>query len=70
MFDHIVKISQQEEKLYIYRIYSNGRQELYTSVDLPSVDVESDMITFQKFSQQIGENILLDSPVARKILGI
>ena len=70
MFDHIVKVSQEDAKLYIYRTYSGGRQELYTSVDLPKIDIETDAMVFQKFSQQIGENILLDSPVARKILGI
>lgn len=70
MFDHIVKISAEEKRLYIYRIYHDGRQEFYTSVDLPMVSSEPENVAFQKFSQQLGENILVDSPVARKAFGI
>ncbi|MBB6522823.1 DUF871 domain-containing protein [Pseudoteredinibacter isoporae] len=70
MFDHIIRVSEEDLKLYIYRAYNCGRQELFTSVDLPKLNIESDKAIFQDFSQQLGENILLDSPIARKILGI
>lgn len=70
MFDHIVKISEEESKLYIYRMYEGGRQELFTSVELPKISFDSDTEEFRKFAQQLGENILIDSPIARKALSI
>lgn len=65
-YEHLVTISEEELKLYIHRVYSDGRKELFTSVDLPQIDIGNDQESFHEFAMRLGENILVDSPVARK----
>jgi hypothetical protein len=67
-FDHVVRIDEASRELTILRRSQDGTETLFTSVSLPSSsgwDAE-----FEDFAKQLGENILLDSPVARKMLGL
>lgn len=70
MFDHLVEVSEEESTLYIYRVYSDGRKELFTSTRLPDISSDLNEKKFQEFAQLLGENILLDSGIARKLFGL
>lgn len=67
-FDHLVKIDETSRELIIMRRSQDGIETLYTSVPLPSSSGWD--AAFEDFAKKLGENILLDSPVARKILGL
>ncbi len=63
-FKHLIEIDKG--KLIIYRIFDNGTKELFTETALPDINAGDDGDAFAKFSQQLGENVLMDSPLARK----
>ena len=66
---HLIEIDQGERSVTIYRV-KDGERELYTSVKLPSTTWDTDRQAIESFCRMLGENILLDSPAARKLLGI
>jgi hypothetical protein len=66
---HLIEIDQGERSLTIYRI-RDGARELYTSVKLPNTTWDADRQAIENFCMILGENILFDSPTARKLLGI
>jgi hypothetical protein len=64
--DHLLQIDEQSRELRIYRVDSSGQRTLFTSTSLPSSKGWSEAL--EKFAKQIGENVLMDSPAARKLL--
>ena len=65
-FSHVVTIDEDARKLVIYRVFENGEKSLYTSVEIPeNLDDES----ARKLAKTLGENLLVDSPAARRLLG-
>ncbi len=68
-FNHLVEINEEKRLLTIYRVYVS-RRVLYTSVEIPDKTWEKNPKELEKFCQMLGENILIDSPQARKLLGI
>lgn len=44
----------------------NGRRTLYTKTELPSTKGWSEAV--ERLAQELGENLLMDSAVARKLL--
>jgi hypothetical protein len=69
-YDHVLTILEQEKRVEIYRIFPDGRKELYTSMDLPGAPTDRRRSGFSKIARMLGEALLLDSPVARKLLGL
>lgn len=70
-FSHLIEINNEENKLVIYRIFSDGEKQLFTSTNMPSIrNFDKERDAFSSFAQILGENILLDSPIARKIFNI
>lgn len=69
-YAHLVEIDEEKRQLLIYRIRKNGKKQSFTSVDLPSKTFADDEDGFRRFSTYLGENLLVDSPVARKLLGL
>lgn len=69
-FSHLVEIDESSRRLTIYRMFSNGEKQLYTQIDLPTEKLDEDKEAFGEFARNLGENILIDSPVARTILSI
>lgn len=63
-FNHLVKTGE-DKKLHIFRVYEGGKEELYTAIDLPDPNNEEEI---NSFFRKLGENIILDSPAARKLL--
>lgn len=69
-FSHLVEIDEGAKKLTIYRVDAKTEQRtLYTSVSIPSKRVRGNDREFSDFARMLGENLLLDSPAARRILG-
>jgi hypothetical protein len=67
-YDHVLHVDADSREIRIYRMDSTGEQSLYTSVKLPeSLGWTPEL---ESFARQLGENLLLDSPAARKMLGL
>jgi hypothetical protein len=68
-YSHLIEIDEKERLLTIYRIRGADRQ-LYTSVKLPEKKWAEDPEVIKEFCRTLGENIILDSPQARKLFEI
>lgn len=68
-YSHLIEINEKERLLTIYRISGTDR-ELYTSVKLPEKKWADNAEVITDFCRTLGENIILDSPQARKLFGI
>lgn len=68
-FAHIVSIDRSTRTLKIERLYPDDERQLFTitSIPIPS-DNSGDIVA--RFALQLGENLLLDSPAARELLGL
>ena len=69
-YAHLVKVDEESRKLTIYRVSESGERSLFTCVDLPELDPGNEEETLTNFTKTLGENLLLDSPAARKLLGL
>lgn len=69
-YSHRVDVDKVARRITIYRIYVCGRMELYTEMELPEKTVEESEEAFKVFCRLLGENLLLDSPAARELLGL
>ncbi len=67
-YRHLVSIS--EERLTIHRVFSNGREELLTETALPQSRADENWDAFCAFAKELGENILMDSEVARRFFSL
>lgn len=67
---HIVEIDEENRVLKIYRSFLDGSRQLYTEAELPTHASDSPDSPYTKFVRMLGENILVDSPSARRIIGI
>ena len=66
--DHRITIDEETKTIIINRIMPDGSEHLFTSKQLPSDNAHNNWEEFKSFAQQLGENILMDSPAARKLL--
>jgi hypothetical protein len=67
-FDHLVRIDETTRELFIYRIDAHGEKTLLTKSPLPrGGGWDADM---HEFAKLLGENLLIDSPAARRLLHI
>jgi hypothetical protein len=64
-----VEIDEDERVLSIYRIHA-GRRELLTRTSLPDVRYDENPAAFEAFARTLGENLLIDSPQARRLFGL
>jgi hypothetical protein len=67
-YDHLLIVDEQSRELRIYRIDEAGSKTLLTSTLLPQTTGWTDAVS--KFAKELGENLLLDSPSARRVLGL
>jgi hypothetical protein len=63
--DHLVHIDERQRELRIYRLDARGTKTFFTSAPLPDADAQT---TLPEFAKQLGENLLMDSPSARRLL--
>jgi hypothetical protein len=68
-FSHLIEVDEGGRLLTIYRVRGVER-ELYTSVRLPETTWDENRHAVEEFCRKLGENIVFDSPSARKLLGI
>jgi hypothetical protein len=68
-YNHLVEIDEEKNLLTIYRITETEKQ-LYTSIELPNKTWSQSPEAIKEFCQQLGENLIIDSPSARKLLGL
>lgn len=69
-FSHLIEIDEASRQLNIFRLFEDGKKHLYTQVELPAKKADEDKPAYEKFAQDLGENILLDSPLARRLIGL
>lgn len=65
-YSHLVEISLETNKLSMYRVFENGGKDFYTEMDLPEISLDQNREDFDAFCENIGQMLLVDSPVARK----
>ena len=63
---HVVEFVEPGREVVVYRLYEDGRQELLTRSQLPSLESPGDPVG--TFAKLLGESLVLDSPIARSIL--
>ena len=66
---HLIEINEKERLLTIYRIRGAVR-EFFTSVKLPEKKWAEDPEAIKEFCRTLGENLMLDSPQARRLFEI
>ena len=66
---HLIEVDGAGRTLAIYRVRGTDRQ-FFTSVKLPEGTRGADRPAIEGFCRMLGENILFDSPAARKLLGL
>jgi len=70
-FSHLVDVDEKTRTLTIFRVDpATGRQTLFTSIEIPSDGLPDRDTAFREFARMLGENLLLDSPAARRLLRI
>jgi hypothetical protein len=69
-YSHLVEVDVDTRKLVIHRVYGDGRKELFTHVDLPAGTADAKKERLNEFCRMLGENLLIDSPDARKLLNL
>jgi hypothetical protein len=67
-YDHVIQIDEKARQLHIFRLDSSGKRTLFTSTNIPQSEGWIDELG--KFARQLGENLLADSPIARKLLSL
>jgi hypothetical protein len=68
-YHHLVEIDEQKRLLTIYRIMESKRV-LFTSTGIPPGKWKGNSRAMKRFCQMLDENIILDSPQARRLLEI
>jgi hypothetical protein len=68
-FAHLIEINEEKRLLTIYRVHGEERH-LYTSIAFPDKSWDENPEDIKEFCRMLGENIIIDSPIARKLLGI
>lgn len=69
-YAHIVSVDSEKKLLKIYRLFDDDRREFLTECPIDEISAKSDWDKFSLFAQQLGENILMDSPAARQSMEI
>jgi hypothetical protein len=69
-FSHLIEIDESARLLRIHRIFPDGRKHLFTETPLPPRTADPKGSQYAEFARLLGENVLLDSPAARRVLGL
>lgn len=67
-FDHLVSFDEAAHELVIFRVDGAGKRTLFTRVPLPATSGWTSET--ESLARQLGENLLIDSPIARRLLGL
>lgn len=69
-FSHVVSIDSEKKLLQIYRLFDDSKKEFLTECSIDGISAQNNWDKFAQFAQQLGENILMDSPSARQVMDI
>ncbi len=69
-YSHLVEFDEKERKLLIFRLFEDGSRGFYSELEMPEASFNDDADEIKKFAQILGENLLADSPIARKLFSI
>ncbi len=69
-FSHLIEIDEGTRLVRIHRVFPDGRRQLFTETALPFHTMDPKGSQYAEFARLLGENILLDSPAARRVLGM
>jgi hypothetical protein len=65
-FDHLVRFDETTRELFVYRIDAHGGKSLLTKSPLPKGSGWG--ADLHEFAKLLSENLLMDSPAARRLL--
>jgi len=66
--EHVVRIDEETREIVVFRLSDGGRRTLLTRASLPPTSGWT--MELESLAAQLGENLLLDSPVARRLLDL
>jgi hypothetical protein len=69
-YDHLLKIDKNNRQIHIFRVFQDGSSVLFTSLDLPAAQLGGWSDETVKLALRLGEDLLIDSPVARTFLNL
>lgn len=69
-FSHLIGINEGTRLLTIHRVFQDGRKQLFTETPLPPRTDDAGSQPYQEFARMPGQNILMDSPAARRALAM
>jgi hypothetical protein len=69
-YSHQVDVDESTRKIRIDRIFSDGSKHFYAEASLPERIDELNRDSYADFMRVLGEAIILDSPAARRALGL
>jgi hypothetical protein len=67
-YDHLLKIDENSRQIHIFRVFPDGASVLYTTLALPAAGDGGWTDEAIQFALRLGEDLLVDSQVARKLL--
>ncbi len=67
-YSHLVIFDEEAREMLIFRVDKSGGKTLYTKAPLPACSGWTEDL--EMFARSLGENILLDSPGARRLFSI
>ena len=67
---HQVVFNDRDKVIRIERVFLDGSRHLFTILDVAINSEESVEEAFRRCSQRLGEDLLLDSPRARKMFDL
>ena len=69
-FSHLIEINESTRLIRIHRVFPDGHMHLFTEMPFPPRVPDSGKGSYAEIARLLGENVLLDSPAARRSLGI
>jgi hypothetical protein len=69
-FCHLIEFDKARSMAIINRLFKDGTKVLYVEIPISTAEEGSIESAFRNYAQRIGEDIILDSPEARSMLGI
>jgi len=64
---HMLEFDDKQAKLLIWRVFSNGEKVFYTEISFEELARMREEESFSSVCERIGEALILDSSVGRKI---
>jgi RHS repeat-associated protein len=68
--DHLLRFDEINRQIQIFRIFSDGTSVLYTTLALPAAEAAGWTDEIVQFAQRLGEDLLVDSPIARQLFNL